>query len=171
MCMFETELSQAHLCLCQMLAYCSAGGGPPDSRPFSHKVSLQDSALFLPSLAECVFSLLSFSRFFWISLTACPAGCHFQKYPQFRVEIRQEHLQTGANSISVSETGAFPQCVAEIPRQARDDRKRSRIVILSLPKSLSRACRRNLRSRDSARNRGKSSCHFTLTIGPCIEAQ
>ena len=76
-----------------------------------------------------------------------------QEYPQFLAEIRQEHRQTGANPISVSETGAFPQCVAEIPRQARDDRKRSGSVILSLPKRLSRACRRNLRPRDSTRNR------------------
>ena len=46
------------------------------------------------------------------------------QYPQFTVEIRKEHQQTGVNPIAVSETAEYPQCVAEIPRKARDDRKR-----------------------------------------------
>ena len=33
-----------------------------------------------------------------------------------------------------------PQCVAEIPRQARADREHSKIVILSLPKDLRSGC-------------------------------
>ena len=45
MCMFETELSQALLCLGLMPAYCSAGGGPPDSSPFSDNGSLESRRL------------------------------------------------------------------------------------------------------------------------------
>ena len=65
--------------------------------------------------------------------SACNAGmshlrvlvfCMSEDYPPFSVEIRQEHQQTGVNPVSVSETGECPQCVAEIPRQARDDGER-----------------------------------------------
>jgi hypothetical protein len=59
-----------------------------------------------------------------------------QDYPQFFARIHQEHQQTGVYPVLGSETGEYPQCAAEIPRQARDDRKHSSIVILSLPKDL-----------------------------------